>query len=131
MLIDMIEESVLIIYLSKPKQSDIVDSLKDLYHDYWVKKKRDLVMVPAMNATKLILKTFSYTQNLAAMAAAAQKTNNKNAWSLIQNQAYIKACKDEATGLKEHPAKKKSYSKEIMTLKLEQEQQEANLLKNQ
>lgn len=91
LLLDVMNESVPFVHLSKLERVDIFKSFKDLYHEYWENQQRYLVMVPAMDAAESTLTILSYTQHLANIATAAQKTSDENAWSLVQLQTKLKA----------------------------------------
>lgn len=107
-------------HLSKAKRTDIVDSFKDLYHDYWANQQGDLVMVPAIDTAELMINIFSYTHHLATMAKAVQKTSNENSWSLVQTHTNVKACVDNIANFKKQLSKKTPGSEELLTPQLYQ-----------
>lgn len=87
-------------------------------------------MVPAMDAAKLTLSILSYTQYLATVATAAQKTFNDNVRSFVQAHANLKARVEEIAHLKEHFSKKTPGLEETLIPQLKQAQWEAKLAKN-
>lgn len=131
LLLDVIKEAFLTFHITKPGTENIIESFRDVYHEYWANQKGELMMPPAMDAAGLTLNILSYAQHLATIIKTVQKTSNKNAWSLTTAQADLKARMEGVAHLKEQLINKTTNSKETLPPQLEQALQEAKLAKNQ
>lgn len=67
-----------------------MSSLWELYNKYWTKSKRELVIIPVMNAKDLTPTILKYSTHPASMIKAVKKETDENDWSLDATQDEFK-----------------------------------------
>lgn len=99
LLLGIIGESIPWIHISKAEWADIVNSLWELYHDYWANTKGELSMIPATDTAKITLIVICYASHIAGIKNDSQKAPDKKTCNLVVVQEELKAHTDELVRL--------------------------------